>query len=122
MTTIAVVAHRRKVLGGGLGELHDELARHGVTDPLWYEVDKSKQVPKCVRQALRDGAEVVFAWGGDGTVQRAVDVLAGTRPRSPSCRLVRRTSSPTTWACRSTWPSASRSVSRAGGGPSTSAS
>jgi diacylglycerol kinase (ATP) len=78
MTTVAVVAHRRKTLGDGLGALHDELARHGVSDPLWYEVDKSRQVPKCVRRALRDGADVVFAWGGDGTVQRAVDVLAGT--------------------------------------------
>jgi YegS/Rv2252/BmrU family lipid kinase len=75
---VAVVAHRRKSLGAGLGALHDELKRQGVDDPIWYEFDKSKQAPKAVRQALAEGADVVFAWGGDGTVQRCVDVLAGT--------------------------------------------
>jgi diacylglycerol kinase (ATP) len=75
---VAVIAHRGKTFGGGLGALHDELARHGVDEPLWYEVDKSRQAPKAVRQALKAGAGVVFAWGGDGTVQRCADVLAGT--------------------------------------------
>jgi YegS/Rv2252/BmrU family lipid kinase len=31
-----------------------------------------------VRRALDDGADLVFAWGGDGMVQRCVDVLAGS--------------------------------------------
>jgi YegS/Rv2252/BmrU family lipid kinase len=31
-----------------------------------------------VRRALDEGAELVFAWGGDGMVQRCVDVLAGS--------------------------------------------
>ena len=46
-------------------------------DPLWYEVPKSRKAPKQVQRALDEGAELVFAWGGDGTVQRCVDVLAG---------------------------------------------
>ncbi len=75
---VAVVAHRRKSLGDGLGALHDELKRHGIDDPIWYEVDKSKESPKAVRRALASDAEIVFAWGGDGTVQRCADVLAGT--------------------------------------------
>jgi diacylglycerol kinase (ATP) len=78
VAAVAVVAHRRKTLDGGLDELRDRLADAGVSDPLWYEVDKSKRAPKCVQQALEQGADLVFVWGGDGMVQRCVDVLAGT--------------------------------------------
>lgn len=75
---VAVVAHSGKSIGGGLGELRAALARRGVETPWWYEVDKSKYVPAKVRKAVDKGAELVVVWGGDGTVQRAVDVLAGT--------------------------------------------
>ncbi len=78
MTKVAVVAHAGKSVGGGLAELRSELARHGIDKPLWFEVPKSKKAPKRVRQALDEGAELVFAWGGDGTVQRCLDVMAGT--------------------------------------------
>ncbi len=78
MPKIAVVAHTGKSLGGGLGELREVLAREGVTDPLWYEVGKSRKAPKCARKALAHGAEVIFVWGGDGTVQRCIDAVAGT--------------------------------------------
>ncbi|HZV27112.1 MAG TPA: diacylglycerol kinase family protein [Acidothermaceae bacterium] len=77
MASIAVVAHSGKTFGGGLGELREVLAREGFPDPLWYEVTKSKQAPKCARRALAAGAEVIFVWGGDGTVQRCVDAVAG---------------------------------------------
>ncbi len=30
-------------------------------------------------EALDEGAELVFAWGGDGTVQRCIDVMAGSK-------------------------------------------
>jgi diacylglycerol kinase (ATP) len=79
MTTVAVVAHARKTFGGGLPELRAELARHGFGDPLWYEVPKSRKAPKRARQALDEGADVIFVWGGDGTVQRCIDALAGTK-------------------------------------------
>jgi diacylglycerol kinase family enzyme len=78
MRTIAVVAHAGKKLGGGLPELREVLAREGVTDPLWYEVPKSRKAAKCARRALAQGAEVLFVWGGDGTVQRCIDAVAGT--------------------------------------------
>jgi diacylglycerol kinase family enzyme len=55
------------------------LAREGVTDPLWYEVAKSRKAPKYARRALAQGAEVLFVWGGDGTVQRCIDAVAGTQ-------------------------------------------
>jgi diacylglycerol kinase (ATP) len=77
MTCVAVIAHQKKSLGGGLRELRAVLERHGVTDPLWYEVPKSKKAPKQVRRALEAGADLVFVWGGDGMVQRCIDALDG---------------------------------------------
>jgi diacylglycerol kinase (ATP) len=75
---VAVVAHAGKAVGGGLPELRRELAERGYDDPLWVEVPKSRFVPSQVERALAEGAELVFIWGGDGTVQRAIDVAAGS--------------------------------------------
>ncbi|MFC5825262.1 diacylglycerol/lipid kinase family protein [Nonomuraea insulae] len=74
--TVAVVAHRKKVLGAGLDRLRVLITEEGVGELLWYEVPKSKKAPKKVRQALDQGADLVFVWGGDGMVQRCADVLA----------------------------------------------
>jgi YegS/Rv2252/BmrU family lipid kinase len=74
---IAVVAHQRKSLDGGLPELRRMLADAGVDDPIWFEVSKSKKAPKRVRRAVEEGAEKVLVWGGDGMVQRCIDALAG---------------------------------------------
>ena len=76
--TVAVVAHRRKTLGGGLDELRARLAVPGVDDLLWFEVKKSKKAPKKVREAVKAGADLVVVWGGDGMVQRSCDALAGS--------------------------------------------
>jgi diacylglycerol kinase (ATP) len=75
---VAVVAHAEKRLGGGLAELRRVLAEQGVEDPLWYEVPKAKRAPDRVRRALEEDAELIFAWGGDGTVRRCLGELAGT--------------------------------------------
>jgi YegS/Rv2252/BmrU family lipid kinase len=78
MTRVAVIAHRRKTLGGGLPELRRVLEERGVTDVRWREVGKSKFAPAEVEKALKGGIELIFVWGGDGMVQRSIDVLAGT--------------------------------------------
>ena len=75
---VAVVANPAKSLGGGLLELRRVLESAGVTDPFWREVPKSRKAPAAVKQALADGAELIFAWGGDGLVQRCIDVMAGS--------------------------------------------
>jgi diacylglycerol kinase (ATP) len=75
---VAVIAHSGKTLEGGLPALRRALAAEGIDKPFWCEVPKSREAPKQVRRALKQGAELVFAWGGDGMVQRCVDVLAGT--------------------------------------------
>ena len=76
---VAVIAHAGKTLGGGLTELRRVLEAEGIDDPLWCEVPKSRKAPAQVRRALDEGAELVFAWGGDGMVQRCIDVLAGSK-------------------------------------------
>ncbi len=78
MTTIAVIAHSGKSFGGGLGELRQVLDDAGFAQPLWYEVAKSRQAPDCAREAMAAGADVLFVWGGDGTVQRCIDAVAGS--------------------------------------------
>lgn len=78
MPSVAVIAHSAKRLGGGLGEFRALLENEGVTDPLWAEVPKSRFAPGRVKDMLEQGADLVFVWGGDGTVQRCLDVLAGS--------------------------------------------
>jgi diacylglycerol kinase (ATP) len=78
---IAVIAHAGKSMGGGLDELREVLERSGVAEPLWSEVPKSRYAPERVEKALAEGAETIFVWGGDGMVQRCVDVMAGTEAR-----------------------------------------
>ena len=77
MTSVGVIAHSAKTLGGGLVELRKTLATHGVTDPMWYEVPKSRLAPDRARKMLKKGADLIFVWGGDGTVQRVIDAVAG---------------------------------------------
>lgn len=77
LACVAVVAHAGKSFGGGLGRLRDALAAEGWADPLWFEVSKSRKAPKRVRRAVSRGADLILVWGGDGTVQRCVDAVAG---------------------------------------------
>ena len=78
MTKVAVVAHAGKSFAGGLMELRRELERQGVADPVWVEVPKSRFAPKQVKRVLADGADLLFVWGGDGTVQRSIDAMGGS--------------------------------------------
>jgi len=73
-----VIAHAGKSIDGGLPELRHTLARHGVADPLWAEVPKSRKAPKQVERLLKQDPELVFVWGGDGMAQRCIDTLAAT--------------------------------------------
>ena len=78
MTSVAVIAHTGKTLGGGLEELRRVLARAGVDNPMWHEVPKSRKAPKRVRAALDAGADLLIVWGGDGMVQRCIDAVAAS--------------------------------------------
>ena len=77
MTSVGVIAHSEKQLGGGLGELRDALEEHGVDQPQWREVPKSKFAPKEIAKLIDAGVDLLFVWGGDGMVQRCVDAIGG---------------------------------------------
>ena len=83
MTTVAVIAHSGKTMDGGLGQLRDVLDAAGHPDALWFEVAKSKQAPAQVREAMDKGADLVFVWGGDGSVQRCIDTMAREKVQAP---------------------------------------
>ncbi|HEU4424437.1 MAG TPA: diacylglycerol kinase family protein [Pilimelia sp.] len=76
--TVAVIAHRKKTLGGGLDELRRLITDEGCDNLIWYEVSKSRKAAKKARRAHEAGAKLIFVWGGDGMVQRCVDALAGS--------------------------------------------
>ena len=75
---VAVIAHQGKTLGGGLDELRRLVAAERVDEVIWYEVAKSSKAPAKVRKALKNGADLLFVWGGDGMVQRCADALVGS--------------------------------------------
>jgi diacylglycerol kinase family enzyme len=58
--------------------IEDGLARAGWPAPAWFETTKEDPGRGQAEQAVRDGAELVFACGGDGTVTAVVTALAGT--------------------------------------------
>lgn len=64
-------------MGGGLDELRELLHEAGVVDPIWHEVKKSRKVAARVTDAIDAGAELVFVWGGDGSVRAALQPLVG---------------------------------------------
>ncbi len=78
MKRVAVVAHRKKTIGGGLTELRRRLDELEIESPMWFEVSSSAKAGKRASEAAKEGADLVIVWGGDGSVQRCIDALAGT--------------------------------------------
>jgi diacylglycerol kinase family enzyme len=58
--------------------VEDGLATAGWPRPAWFETTKEDPGRGQASQAVRDGAELVFACGGDGTVTAVVTALTGT--------------------------------------------
>ncbi|MET0522956.1 MAG: diacylglycerol kinase family protein [Jiangellaceae bacterium] len=56
----------------------DALTAEGWPEPMWLETTVDDPGAGQATQAVRDGAEVVFACGGDGTVMACVTALAGS--------------------------------------------
>ncbi len=88
MTSVAVVAHQKKTLGGGLPELRRLLNDRGVDQPLWFEVSKSRKAPAQVLEAVKRGVDLILIWGGDGTVQRGLDAMASSAASGVSVGII----------------------------------
>jgi hypothetical protein len=57
---VAVIAHRKKSIGGGLDELRKLIADEGFDDPIWHEVSKSRKALKRARRTLKDGIDLIW--------------------------------------------------------------
>ena len=79
MSMVGVIAHPGKTLGDGLGALRTSLAARGIQDPAWREAPTGESVPTLVAELVDEGVELLFVWGGDGTVQQAINAV-GTAP------------------------------------------
>ena len=54
------------------------LAKAGWPEPVWFETTPEDPGRGIASRAVKEGAELVFACGGDGTVMACVTALAGT--------------------------------------------
>ena len=61
----------RRTVNGGLADA-------GWPEPVWLETTPEDSGQGQARQAMADGAELIFACGGDGTVMAVVTALTGT--------------------------------------------
>jgi diacylglycerol kinase (ATP) len=77
VTSIAIVAHERKLLPADRRALEDALFMAGL-EASWTDVPKAKKATKAAAKAVADGADIVVACGGDGTVRAASEALVGT--------------------------------------------
>ncbi len=75
---VAVVAHPGKVGPRGREELAAIVARLGEPEPLWLETTADETGRAQAEQAVASGADMVLAWGGDGTVLAVAAALAQT--------------------------------------------
>lgn len=76
MSVIAVVVNSKKATPGGLSELRKEFEENAPSEVRWYEARNSRDSFDMARRALKDGAELLFVWGGDGTVQQCLNAVA----------------------------------------------
>jgi len=77
VSTVTVIAKPGAGSEGVLEELRASLADEGVTDPRFEEVSDIRNVPESARRAVNEGADLIFVYGGDGTVQLCIHGLAG---------------------------------------------
>ena len=75
MTRVGVIAHPKKTLGDGLGALEDVARRSRDPHPLWREAPTGESVPKMVAELVDAGVDLLFVWGGDGTVQQCINAV-----------------------------------------------
>ncbi|MFI2361699.1 diacylglycerol/lipid kinase family protein [Promicromonospora sp. NPDC019610] len=73
---IAVVVNPSKLHASGLpAQVRAHCAANGLPEPLWYETTVDDPGKGQARQALDDGADIVIAAGGDGTVRAVAETM-----------------------------------------------
>ena len=75
---IAVVANINKVGTKDVRRLKRSLDEAGYDDVRWIDIKKGSAATKATAKAVKHGADVIVACGGDGTVRAAAQALVGT--------------------------------------------
>jgi YegS/Rv2252/BmrU family lipid kinase len=77
---LAVVANPRKFddLAVPRAQILMQCEKAGLDEPLWFESDKKDQGRSKAKKAIKQGATVVAALGGDGTVRGVASALVGS--------------------------------------------
>lgn len=78
MPSIAVVANRKKLTPSAVHDLREALGNVGHRDVAWIDVSKASAATPAAAKAIKHGADVVIACGGDGTVRATAEALVGT--------------------------------------------
>ena len=78
---IAVVTNAKKVPTDTIAAVGKALSDLGHGDCPWLEAPKGSKAGECARRAVEEGAELIVAVGGDGTVRSIAHELAGTKVR-----------------------------------------
>jgi diacylglycerol kinase family enzyme len=73
----AVVVNPTKVDDGNTEAVEKSFADRGLPAPRWYETTEDDPGEGQAKQAMADGADLVLAQGGDGTVRAVAAALAG---------------------------------------------
>ena len=78
MTALGVVTNRKKLDERLADDLRAMLTEVGFGGARWYEASKGSAAKQATEEAVADGADVVLAVGGDGTVRACADAVAGS--------------------------------------------
>ncbi len=78
MSSIAVVANRKKLTAAVARDVRAALGRVGHADAAWIDVRRASAATPAAAKAVKNGADTVIACGGDGTVRAVAEALAGT--------------------------------------------
>jgi diacylglycerol kinase family enzyme len=78
MTSLAVVTNQKKVDTSTRESIDRALSNAGFGEAPWYEAKSGSAATPAAERALEDGADVVLAVGGDGTLRACAHAVAGT--------------------------------------------
>jgi YegS/Rv2252/BmrU family lipid kinase len=78
MTYLAVIANTTKLAPGDRKQLNAAIEDAGFATVEWLMIEKGSAAKQAAAKAVKHGADVVLACGGDGTVRAAAEALVGT--------------------------------------------
>jgi diacylglycerol kinase (ATP) len=78
MTYLTVIANSKKLPPGDRKRLNAAIEDLSFAKVEWLMIDKGSAAKQAAAKAVKHGADIVLACGGDGTVRAAAEALVGT--------------------------------------------